>query len=148
MSEYEIIDILLVEDNMQDAELTMRALKQKKLYNNVIHVEDGAEALDFLLCRNLYKNRDLQSKPKVVFLDLKLPKVSGLEVLTEIKKDTNLKCIPVVIVTSSNEDSDINQAYLLGVNSYVVKPVDYKEFVESIQAIAYYWLMVNQTQNS
>lgn len=145
MQNFEIIDILMVEDNPQDAELTIRALKKSNLGNNIYTVEDGAEALDFLFCKGKYASRRPQNKPKVVFLDLKLPKVSGLEVLSKIKSDPNLKKIPVVIITSSKEDPDIQEAYSLGANSYVVKPVDFDKFINAIQNLGYYWLLVNQT---
>ncbi len=144
-NDYEIIDILIVEDNPQDAELAIRALKKKNLSNNIFTVSDGAEALDFLYCKGKYERRQLLNKPKVILLDLKLPKVSGLEVLAKIKSDPNLKKIPVVVVTSSKEDPDIKQAYDLGANSYVVKPVDFEKFIESIQSLGFYWLLVNQT---
>jgi len=144
-NDYEIIDILIVEDNPQDAELAIRALKKKNLSNNIFTVSDGAEALDFLYCKGKYERRQLLNKPKVILLDLKLPKVSGLEVLAKIKSDPNLKKIPVVVVTSSKEDPDIKEAYDLGANSYVVKPVDFEKFIESIQSLGFYWLLVNQT---
>lgn len=143
MSDFEIIDILLVEDNPQDAELTLRALKKNNLSNNIFTVEDGSEALDFLFARGTYVNRDPENKPKVVFLDLKLPKISGLEVLKLMKSDANLKKIPVVIITSSKEDPDVKSAYELGANSYVVKPVDFDKFIDSIKNLGYYWLLIN-----
>lgn len=145
MKDFEIIDILLVEDNPQDAELAIRALKKNNLSNNIYTVEDGAEALDFLFCTGKFTERQSQNNPKVILLDLKLPKVSGLEVLAKIKADPNLKKIPVVVVTSSKEDPDIKEAYSLGANSYVVKPVDFEKFVEAIQYLGYYWLLVNHT---
>jgi two-component system response regulator len=144
MTDADAVDILLVEDNPQDAELTIRALKKHNLANRLITVEDGAEALDFLLCRGKYATRDVGHPPKVVLLDLKLPKVSGLEVLRALKQDEKTRAIPVVIVTSSREDPDIKTAYALGANSYVVKPVDFDAFAEAVSSLGLYWLLVNQ----
>jgi two-component system response regulator len=144
MTDTDAVDILLVEDNPQDAELTIRALKKHNLANRLITVEDGAEALDFLLCRGKYATRDVGHPPKVVLLDLKLPKVSGLEVLRALKQDEKTRAIPVVIVTSSREDPDIKTAYALGANSYVVKPVDFDAFAEAVSSLGLYWLLVNQ----
>ena len=144
MTDTEAVDILLVEDNPQDAELTIRALKKNNLANRLFTVEDGAEALDFLFCRGKYATRELSHSPKVVLLDLQLPKVSGLEVLRALKQDERTRAIPVVIVTSSREDPDIKTAYGLGANSYVVKPVDFDAFVEAVSSLGLYWLLVNQ----
>ena len=144
MTDTEAVDILLVEDNPQDAELTTRALKKNNLANRLITVEDGAEALDFIFCRGKYATRNNGQSPKVVLLDLKLPKVSGLEVLRALKQDEKTRSIPVVIVTSSREDPDIKTAYGLGANSYVVKPVDFDAFAESVSSLGLYWLLVNQ----
>ena len=144
MTDTEAVDILLVEDNPQDAELTTRALKKNNLANRLITVEDGAEALDFIFCRGKYATRDVGHPPKVVLLDLKLPKVSGLEVLRALKQDEKTRAIPVVIVTSSREDPDIKTAYALGANSYVVKPVDFDAFAEAVSSLGLYWLLVNQ----
>ena len=144
MTDTEAVDILLVEDNPQDAELTIRALKKSNLANRLITVEDGAEALDFLFCRGKYATRNNSQSPKVVLLDLKLPKVSGLEVLRALKQDERTRSIPVVVVTSSREDPDIKTAYSLGANSYVVKPVDFDAFAESVSSLGLYWLLVNQ----
>ena len=144
MTDTEAVDILLVEDNPQDAELTTRALKKNNLANRLITVEDGAEALDFIFCRGKYATRDNAHSPKVVLLDLKLPKVSGLEVLRALKQDERTRSIPVVVVTSSREDPDIKTAYGLGANSYVVKPVDFDAFAESVSSLGLYWLLVNQ----
>ena len=137
------VEILLVEDNPRDAELTIRALKKKNLANNLYHVEDGVEALDFLFARGGYSDRDINDPPKVVLLDLKLPRVDGLEVLTAIKADERTAAIPVVVVTSSAEDPDVNRAYQLGANSYVIKPVQFDAFMEAMVRIGIYWLMVN-----
>jgi two-component system response regulator len=144
MEHTEAVDILLVEDNPQDAELTIRALKKHNLANHLFTVEDGAEALDFVFCRGKYATRELSHSPKVVLLDLKLPKVSGLEVLRALKQDEKTRAIPVVVVTSSREDPDIKTAYALGANSYVVKPVDFDAFAESVSSLGMYWLLVNQ----
>jgi len=138
------VDILLVEDSPQDAELTLRSFKKQNLANRVFTVEDGAEALDFMLGRGKYAERDLDHSPKVVLLDLKLPKVSGLEVLRVLKQDERTRSIPVVIVTSSREDPDIKAAYGLGANSYVVKPVDFDAFADAVSTLGMYWLLVNQ----
>ena len=144
MEKSEAVDILLVEDNPQDAELTLRALKKHHLANRLIVVEDGAEALDFIFCRGKYAARDVSNRPKVVLLDLKLPKVSGLEVLRALKQDERTRNVPVVVVTSSQEDPDIKTAYALGANSYVVKPVDFDAFAEAVSTLGLYWLLVNQ----
>jgi two-component system response regulator len=138
------VDILLVEDNPQDAELTIRALKKRNLANQLHLVEDGAEALDYIFCRGSYAGREMSSPPKVVLLDLKLPKVSGLEVLRELKADDRTRSIPVVVVTSSREDPDIQTAYALGANSYVVKPVDFDAFLDAMSRLGFYWLLLNQ----
>ena len=146
--DYSIVDILIVEDNPRDAELMIRALKKQNLANPICVVEDGAQALDFLFRQGNYKDYADTGLPKVIFLDLKLPKVNGLEVLKAIKSDENLRAIPVVVVTSSREDPDIEAAYLLGVNSYVVKPVDFDAFVNAMSNLGLYWLVVNQPLNS
>jgi len=144
MSDMRAVDVLLVEDNQQDAELTIRSLKKHKLANNVSVVEDGAEALDFIFCKGKYRERDINHPPKVIFLDLKLPLVGGLEVLRAIKQDARTKSVPVVVVTSSREDPDVKAAYELGANSYVVKPVDFESFTEAIGSLGLYWLLINQ----
>ena len=138
------IEILLVEDNPRDAELIIRAFKKHNFANNLIHVEDGSEALDFLFTRGKYEERKSSAAPKIVLLDLKLPKLNGLEVLREIRKNENTRTIPVVIVTSSAEDPDIKQAYELGANSYVVKPVNFEAFMEVMSNLGLYWLLINQ----
>lgn len=144
MTELNIVDILLVEDNPRDAELTIRSLKKHNLANRLFWVEDGAEALDFIFCRGKYLEREKAHLPKIVLLDLKLPKISGLEVLRTIKGEEMTRAIPVVILTSSREDPDIKTAYEYGVNSYVVKPVDFDGFLVAMSHIGYYWLLVNQ----
>jgi len=143
MNENDIVEILLVEDNPRDAELTIRALKRHNLANRLFHVEDGAEALDFLFGRGKYEGRRTDASPKVVLLDLKLPKVNGLEILREMKEDSHLQTIPVVVITSSAEDPDMDTAYKLGANSYVVKPVQFDAFMEAMSKVGVYWLMVN-----
>jgi len=142
--ENNIIEILLVEDNLNDVELTLRALKKFNVANNIIVLHDGAEALDFLFKKGKYSQRTNENKLKVIFLDLKLPKVSGLEVLQEIKKNEVTRKIPVVVLTSSKLEPDIEKCYELGVNSYVVKPLDFENFVESIQQLGLYWLLINE----
>ncbi len=144
MTHLDAVDILLVEDNPQDAELTIRALKKRNLANQLFVVEDGVEALDFIFCRGKYAGRVVAHPPKVVLLDLKLPKLDGLEVLRAIKADERVCRIPVVIITSSHEDPDIQSAYELGVNSYVVKPVSFDAFIEAMSYLGLYWLLVNQ----
>lgn len=143
MSDSNVVEILLVEDNPHDAELTIRALKKHHLANKLFHVQDGVEALDFLFARGRFVDRDLEESPKVILLDLKLPRVSGLEVLRAIKADDRTRAIPVVIVTSSAEDPDVNTAYKLGANSYVIKPVQFETFIEAMSKLGVYWLMVN-----
>ncbi|MEO5893133.1 MAG: response regulator [Ferruginibacter sp.] len=135
--------LLLVEDNKSDAMLTMRALKKHNLANIVIHLTDGAAALDFLFVRGAYSDRNISDKPKVIFLDLKMPKVSGLEVLRQIKADERTKYIPVVMMTSSKLEKDIIESHHLGVNSYVVKPVRFEDFSKIIADLGFYWLVVN-----
>jgi CheY-like chemotaxis protein len=148
MNNFEIVDILIVEDNAQDAELTIRALQKNNLVNNLFVVEDGAEAIDFLFCEGKYASRNCQNVPKVVLLDLKLPKLSGLEVLKILKNDPRTALIPVVAVTSSQEEPDIKEAYQLGVNSYVVKPMDFGQFSAAVSQLGMYWLLVNKTLHS
>jgi two-component system response regulator len=147
MEQYEIIDILLIEDNPHDAELTTRALKKHNLANNLLILEDGAEALDFILCQGRYKDRSRGNNPKVILLDLKLPKISGLEVLKIIKNNERTSSIPIVILTSSQEEPDIKEAYKLGVNSYVVKPMDFNQFITAVSNLGLYWLLVNKSAN-
>jgi CheY-like chemotaxis protein len=135
--------ILLVEDSANDAELTMEALGRHNLANDVIWVHDGAEALDFLFCRGAYEGRE-RCELVVILLDLKLPKVDGLEVLRTIRADERLKCIPVVVLTSSREERDLVESYRLGVNAYVVKPVDFNEFMDAVRKLGVFWALVNE----
>jgi len=144
MKDFNAVEILIVEDNPRDAELTLRALKKNNLANNVLIAHDGAEALDFLFCKGKFEKRKISSPPKVVLLDLKLPKVSGLEVLKIVKEDKRTCCIPIVVVTSSKEEPDMKEAYDLGVNSYVVKPVDFDQFINAMSSLGLYWLLVNE----
>ena len=139
------LQILLVEDNKSDAMLVIRALKKHNLANNLVHLIDGAQTLDFLFGREEYAGRNVQQKPKVIFLDLKMPKVNGLEVLRAIKSDERTREIPVVMMTSSNEEKDIVESHRLGVNSYVVKPLDFEKFSKTIAELGFYWLVVNIT---
>lgn len=139
------VEILLVEDNPYDAELTRRALKKHNLANNLFVIDDGAAAVDFIFCQGEYKDRDHNLLPKVILLDVKLPKLNGLEVLEKIKSNPLTRDIPVVMVTSSREDPDIQKAYNLGANSYVVKPVEFDAFVSAMSYLGFYWLLVNQT---
>jgi len=138
------VEILLVEDNPNDVKLTIRALKKNNFSNKIHVVIDGEEALNFIFARNKYSDRSINDVPKVILLDLKLPKVDGLEVLKEIKNDERTKKIPVIILTSSREESDIIKSYQLGANSYIVKPVDFEKFVSAIADIGMYWLLLNE----
>ena len=138
------VEILLVEDNPHDAELTIRALKKANLANQLIHVSDGAEALDFLFARGMYADRNVGNRPKVILLDIKMPKVDGIEVLRQLKANDATRTIPVVIMTSSKEEQDIFTSYDLGVNSYVVKPVDFEGFAKAVSELGFYWLITNQ----
>lgn len=139
-----VVEILLVEDNPKDVELTLHALRKENLSNSIQVVRDGEEALDFLFCRGMYSKRSVDNPPKLVVLDLKLPKVDGLEVLRTIKRDVRTQAIPVTILTSSNEDRDLVDSYKLGVNSYIQKPVDFNQFRETVKQLGLYWLVVNQ----
>lgn len=144
MTEPSNVDILLVEDNPDDMELTLRALKKAHVANPITVVEDGAKALDYLFGTGAYAGRDPNRTPKVVLLDLKLPKLSGLDVLRRLRADDRTREVPVVILTSSREDTDIAEAYRLGVNSYVVKPVEFEAFAKAVCQVGLYWLLLNQ----
>ena len=139
----ELKRILLAEDSIKDVELTLAALDEHSLANEVVVVNDGAEALDYLYCRGKFKMRT-GNHPAVVLLDIKMPKVDGLEVLRTIKKDDNLKTIPVVILTSSREERALVESYKLGVNAYVVKPVDFQQFVEAVKKLGAFWAIINE----
>ena len=141
---YDQVDILLVEDNLSDAKLTLRALQKQKISDSIVHLKDGEEALDFIFARNKFSERNIHNKPKIILLDLKLPKISGLEILKQVKNDENTRHIPVVVLTSSKEEKDIIESYTLGVNSYIVKPVDFQQFSNSIKEIGPYWLHLNE----
>jgi two-component system response regulator len=143
MASFDPVDILIVEDNPDDAELAIRALKKSNLANFIYVAENGEEALDFIFSRGKFTDRDKSKTLKVIFLDLKLPKVSGLEVLKALKSHESTKTLPVVVITSSKEDPDIAAAYALGVNSYVVKPVDFDSFIQAIGQTGLYWLLIN-----
>lgn len=140
----EPVEILLVEDNPDDVELTLHSLKQNRLSNRVQVVRDGQEALDFLFARGMFASRDPDLQPRVILLDLKMPKVNGLEVLRQIRASRRTKDVPVVVLTSSKEEPDIRESYELGVNSYIVKPVDFEKFTEAIRILGLYWLLLNQ----
>ncbi len=141
------IEILLIEDNVHDAELAMRSLRSNNIANKIIHLKDGEEALDFLFGKGKYEGRDINDKPKVILLDLKMPKVSGIDVLEKIKANPLTKKIPVVVLTSSNENPDVEKAYELGANSYIVKPVDFESFHKIVKSLGIYWLLHNQPSN-
>ena len=141
------IEILLVEDNMSDAEMTIRALKKNNLANRLVHLKDGVEALDFIFAEGTYSDRRVENTPKVILLDLKMPKINGLQVLARIKGDERTKKIPIVVLTSSKEDPDIQECYRLGVNSYVVKPVQFEQFFKTISELGLYWMITNQPPN-
>ncbi|MBD2570931.1 response regulator [Anabaena lutea] len=138
------ISIVLVEDNPADAELAIRALRRGRIGNQLQWLQDGAEALDFFFCRGNYAHRNMTNQPKVILLDLKLPKVSGLEVLRQLKSDPRTQTIPVVVLTSSAEDKDVIESYQLGVNSYIVKPVDFEQFNHAVQQLGFYWVLFNR----
>jgi two-component system response regulator len=141
---YDNVEILFAEDSMDDATLTIRALTKSGFLNKLHHVEDGAEALDFLYCKNIYASRNPDVKPKLLLLDLKMPKVTGIEVLQKVKADPALKSIPVVMLSSSQEDPDIGRCYALGANSYIVKPVDSEDFFNAIKEMGMYWMVLSQ----
>jgi two-component system, response regulator len=144
MSDYDQVEILLAEDNARDAEMTMRALRRINLGNKVHWVKDGEEALDFLLRRGAYQEREPGPMLKLILLDIKMPKVDGIEVLRQVKADEALQLVPVVVMTSSNEERDVVDSYRLGVNSYIVKPVHFAAFVETVANIGLYWVVTNR----
>jgi len=139
-------EILLVEDNTDDAEMTIRALRKVNLAHNLVHLEDGQEALDYMFGNGRFAGRDLRIQPKVILLDIKMPRVDGMEVLRLLKMNELTKSIPVVMMTSSSEDKDMLTSYSLGVNSYVVKPVNFENFAKAVSELGLYWMMINQTK--
>lgn len=141
---YDNVEILFVEDSLDDAVLTIRALTKNGFTNKLHHVTDGAEALDFIYCRGNYINRKIKDYPKLILLDLKMPKVSGIQVLEKVKSDPDFNSVPVVMLTSSNESPDIEKCYALGANSYIVKPVDSDKFFHAIKEIGMYWMILSQ----
>ena len=138
------VEILLVEDNPGDAELIIRALRKVNLANHLIHVKDGEEALEFIFATGAFTGREKKNMPKVILLDIKMPKVDGIEVLRQIKANSETKRIPVVIMTSSKEEQDIIRSYELGVNSFVVKPVEFNDFAKAVSELGLYWVLINQ----
>lgn len=138
------VEILIVEDNLYDAELAIRALKKNHITNRVFHVKDGEEALDFVFGKGQYSERSPNDKPKVILLDLKMPKVDGLQVIRALKENEITKTIPIVVLTSSKEEQDIIESYKLGVNSYIVKPVEIEKFFKAVADLEFYWLLLNQ----
>lgn len=138
------LEILLVEDNPTDAELTMRALKRKNLANKLVWVKDREEAIDFIYAQGQFADRDPEDLPRLILLDLRMPKVDGLEVLKHIKADERTRRIPVVVLTSSQEDQDVVESYKLGVNSYVSKPVEFDDFIEAVSTLGLYWMLINK----
>ena len=144
MEELAQIEVLLVEDNARDAEMTLRSLRKQNFANRVHWVKDGAEALDYMFCEGAYAGRDPQQPPKLVLLDLKMPKVDGIEVLRRLKADERTRRTPVVVMTSSNEERDVVDTYHLGVNSYIVKPVQFEAFLDTVSKIGLYWLLANR----
>ena len=139
------VEILLVEDNPSDAEMTLRALKKNNLVNNIVHLKDGAEALDFIFGTGAYNGRNIKNKPKVILLDLKMPRVDGIEVLRKVRENPLTRTIPIVVLTSSREDPDVRICYELGVNSYIVKPVGFENFSKAISELGLYWMLLNQS---
>jgi two-component system, response regulator len=140
---FEQVEILLVEDNPEDAEMTLRALRTRNLANQVHWVKDGEEALDYLFCSGPYAGRNTAHPPKLVLLDIKMPKIDGIEVLRRVK-GSELRSVPVVVMTSSNEERDVLESYRLGVNSYIVKPVQFEAFLETVSKIGLYWMLTNR----
>lgn len=138
------VEILLVEDNMSDSELIIRALRKVNLANHLVHVKDGAEALEFIFATGDYAEREVRKVPRVILLDIKMPKVDGIEVLRQIRANDDTKLIPIVIMTSSKEEQDIVKSYQLGVNSFVVKPVDFNVFAKAVSELGLYWVLTNQ----
>ena len=145
MDNYDQVELLLAEDNPRDAEMTMRALRKVNFANKVHWVKDGEEALDFIFCTGAYSGRDVGHTPKLILLDIKMPKIDGIEVLRRVKGNERTRTIPVVVMTSSNEERDVFESYRLGVNSYIVKPVNFTAFVETVASLGMYWILSNRT---
>jgi len=148
MNESNIVELLLVEDNPQDLELALRALRKANLSNRIHLARDGAEALEFIFCEGPHAARQITDRPKLILLDLKLPKIDGFEVLRRVKGDARTKNIPIVVLTSSQEQSDVIESYRLGVNSYIVKPVNFERFAEVVHTLGFYWILLNQPPRS
>ncbi len=148
MNAYQPIEILFIEDNPHEAELTIRSLKKHNLANTLKHIDDGAEALDFIFATGVYADREFSPNPKLIILDLKLPKIDGLEILRKIKSDQRTQSIPVAVLTSSKEEKDIIESYKLGVNSYIVKPVNFESFSKAVAELGLYWIILNQSPHS
>ena len=144
MNDLDAIELLMVEDNAEDMELALRALRKANLWNHIQIARDGVEALDFIFCEGAYAGREVSDGPKVILLDLKLPKIDGIEVLRRIKRDPRTRTIPVVVLTSSKEQRDVVESYALGVNSYIVKPVNFESFIKAVHELGLYWLLLNQ----
>jgi two-component system, response regulator len=142
------VEILFIEDNPHEAELAIRSLAKHNLVSKLKHIDDGAEALDFIFCRGIYKERGNPITPKLIILDLKLPKIDGLEILRQLKADDRTKLIPVVVLTSSQEEKDVMESYKLGVNSYIVKPVNFESFSKAVTDIGMYWMLLNHDTDS
>jgi CheY-like chemotaxis protein len=142
------VELLLVEDNVDDLDMALHGLRKMNFANHIHVARDGVEALDFIFCRGPYAGRSMESGPKVVLLDLKLPKIDGLEVLRQMKSDPRTRTIPVVVLTSSKEQSDVAESYKLGSNSYIVKPVNFEDFAPAMQRLGMYWLLLNQPPES
>ena len=144
MTEPHAVEILLVEDNPQDLELALRALRRANLTNHIEVARDGAEAIEFIFCEGAHAGRSIEDRPRVILLDLKLPKIDGLEVLRRLKSDPRTRMIPVVALTSSKEQSDVVASYNLGINSYITKPVNFERFAEAVQHLGMYWILLNE----
>ncbi len=144
MAEQEEVEVLLVEDSPTDAELAIRSLREHNLANRLVWVKDGAEALEFIFGEGAYADREVEPAPKVILLDLRLPKVDGLEVLQRVKSDERTRTVPVVVLTSSKEERDVTESYRLGVNSYISKPVEFDAFAKTVADLGYYWLFTNK----
>jgi two-component system response regulator len=148
MKDYNEVEILFIEDNPHEAELTIRSLRKHNLANKLMHIDDGADAVDFIFAKGIYSERVNSQEPKLIILDLKLPKIDGLEILRQLKADEKTKLIPVVVLTSSQEERDVVESYRLGVNSYIVKPVNFESFGKAVADLGLYWVILNHSPNS